>query len=58
MGWVLLKELGLATVYLLDVLGLADLYQLYCDLLREFGVSGRLNDPFPRSNVDSVRLYR
>ena len=33
MGWLLLKELCLATVYLLDVLGLADLYQLYCDLL-------------------------
>lgn len=33
MGWLLLKELCHATVYLLDVLGLADLYQLYCDLL-------------------------
>lgn len=33
MGWLLLKEICLATVYLLDVMGLTDLYQLYCDLL-------------------------
>ena len=58
MAWLLLKDLCLATVYLLDVLGLADLYQLYCDLLTVFGAYVWLDDPFPYRKVDSVRPYR
>jgi hypothetical protein len=58
MGRLLLNELFLASVYLLDAMGLADLYQLYCDLLREFGVCVWLDDPFPHRKVDSVRPYR
>lgn len=58
MGQLLLKGLFLALLYLLDLVGLVDLYQFYCAVLTEFGACRRLDEPLPHRKADSVQPYR
>ena len=58
MGQLLLKGLFFALLYLHDLVGLADLYQFYCDVLTEFGAYGRLDEPLRPRKADSVQPYR
>jgi hypothetical protein len=58
MGQLLLKGLFLASLYLLDLVGLGDLYQLYCDVLTAICAYRRRNEPLPPREADSVQPYR